>query len=195
MRRARPVASAREALTLLALALSLALCTACSRESAPAPEGTPIDQEVMAFLSEARARHHEASIREDSGDLAGATKAIDQLVHAARPHAGERVAEVEEVLADAYARRAELELKAGDVGRAEGSVKEGLAHAPEPTYFRGHLLEVEGIVEEARGAALVDAGKADEAQRARAHAIDLLHEAVTVQDQVITRALGDGGRK
>jgi hypothetical protein len=146
----------------------------------------------MAFLSEARALHHEASIKEDSGDVAGATKALDQLVHAARPHAGERIAEVEEVLADTYARLAELEVKGGDLARAESSVREGLGHAPEPTYFRGHLLEVEGIVEETRGAALADAGKAEEAQRARARAIDWLHQAVTVQDQVITRTLGDG---
>jgi hypothetical protein len=146
----------------------------------------------MAFLSEARALHHEATIQEDSGDLAGATKALDQLVHAARPHEGQRVVEVEEVLADTYARLAELEWRTGDLGLAEGSVKEGLAHAPEPTYFRGHLLEVEGIVEETRGAALADAGKAEEAQRARARAIELLHQAVTVQDQVITRTLGDG---
>ena len=59
-----------------------------------------------------------------------------------------------------------------------------------PTYFRGHLLEVEGLVEEARAGALADAGKSDEAVRgAGREAVTLLEEAVRVQEQVIDRAL------
>ncbi len=63
-----------------------------------------------------------------------------------------------------------------------------------PTYFRGHLLEVQGIIEEARAAALADAGRAAEAAKARARAIGLLEEAVRTQEQLIDQALVDGGR-
>jgi hypothetical protein len=58
------------------------------------------------------------------------------------------------------------------------------------------LLEVEGLVEEARAARLADAGNAAEAQRARERAIALLEEVVRIQDQVIQRSLAarDGGR-
>jgi hypothetical protein len=185
----------RKRMSVVLLAL---FASGCSKNESAAPEGTPIDPQVMAFLSEARALHHEANIKEDTGDLPGAAKAIERLVHATRPHSEQRVPEVEEVLADAYARLAELDLKARETAAAAAAVTEGLAHAPEPTYFRGHLLEVQGIVEETRAAALADAGKSDEADKARARAIALLHEAVTVQDQVVKRALGvatDGGDK
>ncbi len=188
------------------LALALAIGAGCAKKdaapgSAPSPaaavldaSGT-VDLEVMAFLSEARALHHEANIREDEGDLPSAITVMRRLVGATRPHAGESVPEVLEVLADAWARIAELELKRRDLDEAAKAVKEGLAHAPDATYFRGHLLEVEGVIEEARAADFSDAGKKDDAQRARARAIALLQEAVKVQEQVIGRALGDGGKR
>ncbi len=172
-----------------------AVATAQGGALAAGDAGPVVDLQVMAFLSEARALHHQANIREDEGDLPSAVSAMTQLVHAARPHTGQTVPEVDEVLADAWARLAELHLKRRDLDLAGKAVQEGLAHAPEPTYFRGHLLEVEGIVEEARAGDLADAGKKDEARRAEARAIALLQEAVKVQEQVIGRALGDGGAR
>jgi hypothetical protein len=153
--------------------------------------GPPIDEPVMAFLSAARALHHEADIAEQSGDVAGAIARLENLV--ALPPA--RAVEVDEVLADARARLAELRLHQGDVAGAEREVRAGLERVAGPTYFRGHLLEVEGIVEEARAAALSDAGKASEAAAAKARALAHLEEAVRVQEEVISRALGDGGQE
>ncbi len=162
----------------------------------PGPELTPVvDIEVMAFLSEARALHHETNIKEDHGDLSGAISVMNRLVLAKRPHLGKQLPEIDEVLADAWARVAELQLKKRDLEEAGKAVQQGLAYAPEPTYFRGHLLEVHGIVEEARAADFADAGKKDEAEKARARAIGLLHEAVQVQEQVIGKALSDGGAR
>ena len=158
--------------------------------------GTPVDMDVMAFLSEARALHHETNVHEDSGDVKAATGSLDRLVHAKKPHEGTKVPEVEEVLADTYARLADLRLRTGDVDGASRAVREGMTHAPDPTYFRGHLLEVDGIVEEARGANLADAGKREEAQKARANAIERLREAVDVQEKVVTSSLAspDAGK-
>jgi hypothetical protein len=177
-------------LLVLVLALSLA---ACARRSEETDGGAPVvDTELMAFLSEARALHHEANLKEDSGDLAGATATMERLTNAARPHDGpgkKPLPEVEEVLADAYARLAELELRQNALPGAAEAIQSGLAHAPDSTYFRGHLLEVEGLVEEARAASLADAGKTEEAARARARAIGLLEEVVRIQDQVIQRSL------
>ena len=182
---------------LLALFAGFGLAPSCSRQVGT-DEGAPLDTEIMAFLSEARALHHEANMKEESGDLAGAGVAMDRLVAAQRPHperkAGQPPPEVEEVLADAYARLAELRLKNGELDRAAAAVKSGLEHVTEATYFRGHLVEVQGLVEEARGAQLADAGKPAEAARAREHAIQLLEEVVRIQEQVIQRSLGkDGG--
>jgi hypothetical protein len=143
----------------------------------------------MAFLSIARALHHEADIDETRGDTAAAIAVLERLVTTRAP-AG---AEVDEVLADAHARLAELRLKRGDLAGADRSVQAGLQHAHEPTYFRGHLLEVSGLVEEARAKALADGAQPAEAERARAKAIELLENAVHIQQQVIERALGEGG--
>jgi tetratricopeptide (TPR) repeat protein len=178
---------------LLGAACSRAVETATPGCASAEPSSQPIDTEVMAFLSAARALHHEADLREDQKDLAGAIAAMDRLVHLPSPHPGVRVVEVEEVIADAYARMADLKVRAGDVDGALRDSESGLEHAGDPTYFRGHLLEVEGVAEKARAGALADAGRGAEAEQARQKAIELLHAAVKVQEQVIDRSLGDAG--
>lgn len=176
---------------LAALVMGAGGC-ARSRENGDQDAAPVVDVELVAYLSEARALHHQANLKEDANDLAGAVGAMQRLVGARRPHEGKTTPEVEEVLADAYARLAELQLRQGALDAAARSIKEGLAHTPEPTYFRGHLLEIEGLVEEARAASLADAGKPEDAARARERAIRLLEEVVRIQDQVIQRSLGPG---
>ncbi len=189
----RSVLTAAFCTLLLALVMAFGLAPGCSRHEGEG-EGTPVDTEIMAFLSEARALHHQANMKEESGDLAGAVSAMDRLVSARRPHPERKGPEVEEVLADAYARLAELRLKKGELDLAGAAVKNGLEHVAEATYFRGHLVEVQGLVEEARATQLADAGNAAEAARARERAIQLLEEVVKIQEQVIQRSLGkDGG--
>jgi hypothetical protein len=156
----------------------------------------PIDTETMAFLSAARSLHHVADLKEEAHDLPGAIEAMTRLVRLPIPHPGMRVVEVEEVLADAYARMAELKLRNGDVDGAARDVESGLEHVQEPTYFRGHLLEVEGIVEKTRAAQLADAGQTAQAEQARERANQLFYESVRVQEQVIEKTLpADGGNK
>jgi hypothetical protein len=176
------------------LALSMALggivLARCDKgEATKADESAVVDNELLAFLSLARARHHEANLLEQNGDAAGAIAALQKIVDAPKPHPGQRLPEVEEVLADTYARMAELKLGNKDVAGARHDVETGLLHVTEPTYFRGHLLEVYGIVEEARTADLRDAGDTAEADKARQHALALLREAVDVQEAVIGRVL------
>ena len=176
--------------TLAVIAVALAIAIGCrGREGGEQENAAVVDMELMAFLSEARALHHQANLKEEENDLPGAAAAIERLGNARRPHEGKPTPEVEEVLADAYARLAELHLRRNALGPAADAVKAGLAHAPEPTYFRGHLVEVEGLIEEARAASRADAGKPDEAARARERAIQLLEEVVRIQDQVIQRSL------
>ncbi len=171
------------------LCIALAAAFACSQSAGKSDETPVVDTEIMAFLSEARALHHEANLKEDGNDLPGAIAAMDRLVAAKKPHPDRVTPEVGEVLADAYARLGELRLKKGDLDAAHDAITTGLAHSPEPTYFKGHLLEVEGLVEEARAARFVDAGDAAQAQKARERAIGLLEEVVRIQDQVIQRSL------
>jgi len=179
------------ALCAFAAALVVVLCAGagvgCNHRDGDGATA-PVDADLMAFLSEARALHHEANLKEDAGDVDGAIDAMNRLVAAARPR---QAPEVDEVLSDAFARLAELRMKKGELGPAEDALHRGLAHAPEPTYFRGHLLEVEGLVEEARAASLADAGKPVEARAARERAIVLLEDVVKIQDQVIQRSLAN----
>jgi len=185
--------SQRRGLYVAALSFVLAIgiaigCTRDGQQTQQQDKDTVVDMELMAFLSEARALHHQANLKEEAGDLAGAAAAMDRLVSARRPHDG-KAPEVQEVLADAYARLAEIQLRLNALDRAADAVKTGLTHTTEPTYFKGHLVEVEGLIEEARAAELTDAGKSVEAARSREKAIQLLEEVVRIQDQVIQRSL------
>ena len=189
----------RAAASACALAFAFAF-VGCAKRDAGAPAamravdgGQAVDDATMAFLSEARALHHEANVKEDERDVRGAIAAVTRVVKAQRPHAGERIPEIEEVLADAYARIAELEVRAGDLAAADEAARAGLEHAPDATYFRGHLLEVRGIVDESRAASLADAGNEAGAAKARAEAMRWLEEAVSVQERVIGGALADDG--
>ena len=197
MNLSRLLAAACSRLVVLVVAMGMFACARGAPMSAEArgDGGAPVDTEVMAYLSEARALHHQANVAEDSSDLPGAIRALDRLVHERQPHEGAHVPEVEEVLADTHARLAELRLRTKDMTGAETDVREGLEHAPDPTYFRGHLLEVSGIVEESRAADLRDAGRIEQAASVRARALELLGQAVAVQEQVVARSLGaaDGG--
>lgn len=177
-----------------ALLVSVAAGGAACRPTST-DESTVVDTDLMAFLSEARALHHQANLKEDAGDLAGAAAAMERLVAARAPRPSP---EVREVLADGYARLAELRLKRGELDAAAKAAERGLEQAPDVTYFRGHLVEVQALVEEARAATLADAGNADAATKARERAIVLLEDVVKIQDQVIARSLekdaGSGGR-
>ena len=154
--------------------------------------GVAVDVPMMAFLSQARALHHEANLHEAENDLPGAIRALERLTTARKP---DGLPEVEEVLADTFARMAELHTRLGDLTSAARDVEAGLAHAPARTYFRGHLLEVSGVLEETRATSLADAGQSDEATRARAKAGDLLRQAVAIQEEVIRTALEDAGTR
>jgi hypothetical protein len=150
-----------------------------------------VDTQVMAYLSKARAVHHEANIKEGAGDLDGALVALGVLITTPRPHPQSRVAEVAEVLADTHARRAEILLAQSKLDDARREITAGLEHAREDSYFRGHLLEVAGLIEEADSKKLTERGDLARAETARKKAIGYLADAVAVQDRVIRRALGD----
>lgn len=179
---------------LLGLAVAALGLNACRNDVGAVPgcpsetQAAPVDTNVTAFLSAARALHHQADVKLQSGDGAGAIASLEKLVGMPRP----RASEVDEVLADTHARLAEMRLESKDWASADRDVNRGLEHAREPTYFRGHLLEVSGLIEEQRAGALADAGKSDEAAQARARAVDRFERAVQVQEQVIAHALMDG---
>lgn len=188
---------ARLRAALLAAAIVAAGAVACQQpRSSGCDEITAVDTDVMAWLSKARALHHEANVEEASGNVDGAIASLESLVKSKVPRPETKVPEIEEVLADAHARLADLRLQKGDLDGASKDVEDGLAHATAPTYFRGHLLEVQGIIEEARAAKLADAGKPEDAERARQKAVGVLRQAVEIQDQVIrgTLAARDGGK-
>jgi len=178
-------------------ALLLVACSKAPISSEPREDGgLPLDTEVMAYLSEARALHHQANLSEDARDIPGAIAPLERLATAKRPHKGTTIPEVEEVLADTLARLAELRLRSSDLSGAETDVRAGLSHAPEPTYFRGHLFEIAGVIQETRASTLADAGKTSEAEQARARARDLLSQAVSIQEQVLSHTTDtDGGHR
>lgn len=154
----------------------------------------PVDRALVAWLSKARSAHHLA-------DLAEGENAPDRAIAALAPlvlptsWTGEPAAEIDEVLADTRARLAELRSQAGDFDAALRDLDDGLARAAGATYFRGHLLEVRGLVQERRAKMLDAKGNAAGAALARDEAAKASLEAIAVQEQVIQRALADGGAR
>ena len=145
----------------------------------------------MAWLSKARSLHHLADVAEEKDAIGNAIAPLEQLVTGTRP-AGEPQ-EVAEVLADTYARLAELRTRVGDYERAERDVESGLLLAKDRTYFRGHLFEVRGLVFDKMSQALEKSGKPQEARVAREKAMRASIESVNLQDEVIKNTLGDAG--
>jgi len=176
------------------------MATGCARaeRSAPnvacVPEGRDsavVDPILLAWLSKARTLHHLADLAEGDGSSDQAIASLEQLVGGVLPPG--QPAEAIEVMADTYARLAELRARGGDYERADRDVQSGLKLAPGSTYFRGHLLEVRGLVYEKQSAELEKAGRTADARQARAKALSASLEAVRIQDEVIKGALGDGG--
>lgn len=182
-------------------AVASLVAAACSHDDASSKDcrcearGSLVDPVLVAFLSAARSAHHVADELEAKGDLRGAVLRLDALLRTARPGRSGVPAEVREVLADTHARLADLASREGHFDLGEQHVRQGLNRAPGPTYFRGHLLEVLGLVEQRRSKALSDQGRLPEAERARQRAIDAFEQAVDVQEAVIRGALdADAGR-
>lgn len=185
---------------LLVVLLSCAVLAGACKRDAPEPvascgeldAGAPIDPVLLAFLSRARAAHHAADNRESDGALGNAIVPLAALVAGPYPTApnagaGELPPEVREVLADTRARLADLRSRLGAFDEALADVRAGFEQARDPNYFRGHLLETEGLVEERHAKALE---KTDPAAAAliRKRAIDLLEQAMSVQSGVIEAA-------
>ena len=102
--------------------------------------------------------------------------------------------EVAEVLADAYARRAGLLARVERFDDASFDIERGLGFAQDVSYFRGHLYEVLGNVEEARAGALAAEGDERGGEVAAGDALDAYEEAIEIQDEVIQRALEPAGQ-
>lgn len=148
-----------------------------------------VDGPLLAFLSRARTAHHQADLTQEDGDLDLAVAALERVVTGPRPDAPEAI----EVVADTYARLADLRSDLGDFEPALRDVEAGLALTARPTHFRGHLLEIKGVVLERRYRALDARGETDAAARAKGEALEAFKGAIDVQDQVIDDALSDGG--
>jgi tetratricopeptide (TPR) repeat protein len=170
--------------------------SACSCE----PIGAPVvDPTLLAFLSKARAAHHEADLVEQGEgegqgqDRPRAIRVLSQLVQGPQPGGASPSPEVAEVIADTRARLADLRSSDGDFDAAIRDVDEGLRLAQTNTHFRGHLFEVRGVVQERRSKALAEKGDAAGAEKAKKDALDAFEKAIEIQDDVIARALEQKG--
>ncbi|HEY3234187.1 MAG TPA: hypothetical protein VGJ84_05695 [Polyangiaceae bacterium] len=157
------------------------------QEQSTSDGGAPVDAVLLAFLSRARSAHHLADGLERDKKFEPARAVLLELVTGARP--GRLQPEVREVIADTFARLADLSSRLGKFDEADRQVKAGLELVPETTYFQGHLWEVRGVVEERRAEALRGAGDAQAAQAAAQRALYAFEKAMNIQAEVIKRAL------
>lgn len=187
---------------LIAATIAIAIAAfGCSEQRAPSGRGADctcagepvVDAALLAFLSKARAAHHQADLAETAGDLPRALGALEALIAGPRPTArGALPPEAAEVLADTHARVADLRSKSGAFAAARRDVEQGLTLAARPTHFRGHLFEILGVVHEREAQALEAKGDLPRAAEAKSRALDAFETAIKIQDQVIDDALSGG---
>jgi hypothetical protein len=182
-----------------AVVAALSLGFGCRKASQPdclcadnAAAQPPVDASLMAYLSRARAIHHQADIKEREGDLQAASALLENLVSATLP-GKPPMSEAKEVQADARARLSDLKTRASDFDGAEREVAAGLAIAPSNSYLEGHLYEQRGVNEESRSKSLLERGDQQAAAQAKDRAMKAFEKAVVIQDSVIENSLRDGG--
>jgi hypothetical protein len=178
------------------LSIVLALC-ACSKRSDPVvgpvlcpcnDAGAPVDPVLMAFLSRARTAHHLADGFEESHQLERAVDALRKVVEGPVPPGKEPAPEVREVLADTHARLADLASQLGRFDDAARHVDDGLADVPQAGYFRGHLFEVRGLLEERRAKTLRSAGNEQAAAQAEQRAVEASETSMAILAEVVKNA-------
>ena len=195
---------------LLSLGVLLALGGGgCSREGAPLPSpctdasGNPVDPTLLAFLSRARSAHHSADRHEEQGRLDDAIQALETLSRGPLPQRAEQptlseqsplAPEVREVLADTHARLADLQSQQKQFERAENDIRRGLELVPQRNYFRGHLLEMRGVVAERQAKDLKAKGQAQQAAELERRALNAFEESMKIQAEVIDEAVGKPSR-
>jgi len=172
---------------LLLLALALGGCSRQEPRDDCQSSGRVVDPVLLAFLSRARSAHHLADQYEAKSDRPAALRALEGLVSGGVPPG--TAPEVDEVLADTRARMADLMSEAGRFDQADAQISQGLEHAKTATYFRGHLFEVRGLVEERREKALRGKGRGQEADQAHDRSLDAYEAAMKIQAEVIGSAV------
>jgi hypothetical protein len=172
---------------LLSCAVALGGCSRRESRDDCGEATRVVDPLLLAFLSKARSAHHLADQHEANGDRSSALRALQSLTSEAAPPGS--APEVDEVLADTRARVADLMSQAGRFDQADAELTQGLTHAKTPSYFRGHLFEVRGLVEERREKALRGTGRGQEADQAHARSLDAYEAAMKIQAEVISSAV------
>lgn len=181
----------------LPLLMVTALVLGCGRrdnDCSTAEVHSVVEPALLSFLSRARAAHHLADHQEpERPDLALDT--LRSVLNGPRPGAKDRLApEVREVLADTAARVADLESRLNQFENATRTLQEALPLVPDVSYFRGHLFEIQGLVEERRAEALAQRSDTAGARAARDRAMAAFEESMKLNAEVIRTASVDAGR-
>lgn len=175
--------------------MALLLCLSalgCSRGDVPPRDrgdaAPPIDPTLLAFLSRARAAHHAADVHEANKRQQAALSVLQDLLDGPHPDK-ERFTEVREVLADTLARTAELRSREQLFSEGLSDVDRGLSLVKKPDYFRGHLLEVRGVIEQRHAKQLTKDGRMHDAELAEKRAISAFEESMRIQAKVIDESV------
>jgi tetratricopeptide (TPR) repeat protein len=93
--------------------------------------------------------------------------------------------EAREVMADTQARIADIQSRVAEFDAALARLEKALNWVNEVSYFRGHLFETRGLVEQRRAEALAKQGLNAEAQAAKTRALSAFETAMQIQAEVI----------
>ena len=179
----------------MVLLVSLAVdCNRQDRDCAPTETRAVVDPTLMSFLSRARAAHHLAD-NQEQGQPAQALATLRSVLSGPWPGSPNHLApEVREVLADTAARVADIESQLEQFENATQTLFEALPWVPDASYYRGHLFEVLGLLEERRTRTLERQGNVKESASARARAMAAFEESMRIQAEVIRTSSAEAGK-
>jgi len=171
------------------VALSLIALVACQGR---APRGNaPPNEATVALLGTVRALHHQADVYEHAGDYERASAAVQRVLAQDYPPG---FGEAEEVRVDAYGRLAELALRRGRLDESLSLADTGLREARRESVLRARLLMVRGECLSSLADRARTANDTTAAARYRDEALRSLEDSIALNQRVLRRVLGDGGR-
>lgn len=132
---------------------------------------------MMSCLAVIRSRHRQADLYLELGEP---KKAIEAVAGITELECSTQAPEVQEAMLDAYGRLATLELRYGDMDRAEKITRQALKRFKQQSFFMAHLLMVQADVMEAQAARLKAQGKIEQAKELQRRAIEVLSQSIRI---------------
>jgi hypothetical protein len=181
--------------TRLWLVLALLFCFACGRAEddkvicPDVPEGMPVSEAELSYLSLLRAHHKAADIKEQLKDLAGASEEMAQAMKAPRPNGSPS----EDAYLDVASRATALLLRQDKASEALQIIQTAEKVSTRDSFYFGALQMAKGEVYETLAKQRETQNDAAGAEEMNRKALDAYEDSQRINGRVLDRLQPKGG--